>query len=98
MQHMVRRLVCLATVAGLSFGASAKSVDLPFGYRQIEWIEGAGSQWIDAGVDTYPGTMQTECVFTPSADYEGEYDIFGGRNWQYGYWLRLTAGGLSTLR
>ena len=45
MKHMVSKLVCLATVAGLSFGARA--YELPEGYIPISYLESTGTQTID---------------------------------------------------
>ena len=45
MKHIVRRLVCLAAVAGLSFGARA--YELPEGYIPISYLESTGEQTID---------------------------------------------------
>ena len=48
MQHMVRRLVCLATVvAGLSFGAMADLPVLPMGYAHLASLTSTGAQRID---------------------------------------------------
>ena len=47
MKHMVRRLVCLATVAGLSFGAMADLPVLPMGYARLASLTSTGAQRID---------------------------------------------------
>ena len=53
MQHMVKVMLCLATVAGLGFGAQADgAVSLPEGFRRVEYIASAGTGRIDTGIDS----------------------------------------------
>ena len=79
MQHMVRRLVCLATVAGLSFGArAAADYDLPDGYIPVSYIESTGAQSVPIG---YSPTKDTALEFSFKTLTYNDGDTFFGASW-----------------
>ena len=73
MQHMVSKLVCLATVAGLSFGARA--YELPEGYIPISYLESTGKQTIDPNLSV-PSSWSLSFEFA-TLDFHANTGFFG---------------------
>ena len=97
MQHMVSKLVCLAMVAGLSFGARAAVDDLPDGYIPVSYIESTGAQSVTLN---YVPTKNTALEFAFTTLSYGDGDTFFGTSWngsayllteqnnQFQFWLQ----------
>ena len=101
MQHMVMRLVCLATVAGLGFGAMA-DVPLPEGYMRVEYLASTdGKPFVNTGFKVT--TNEWEYVLDAQLDNNNMYgganwdlewqaNVFGGKRHVFHYWR--AAGGV----
>ena len=84
MKHMVSKLVCLATVAGLSFGARADMPVLPMGYAQLASLTSTGAQRIDLK-DVPDATVSVKMNFNTGT--YGNQKAFFGQGWSSSQYL-----------
>ena len=70
-----------------TFKTSVLPIELPSGYRQVEYIESTGTQYIDTGTKFNSNTDKFEITYQ-MADKSGNYFICGSGYYDTGYmWL-----------
>ena len=84
MKHMVRRIICLAAVAGLSFGARADMPVLPMGYAQLASLTSTGAQRIDLK-EVPDATVSVKMNFNTGT--YGNQKAFFGQGWSSSQYL-----------